>query len=235
MTHVRLDNVVMPEARQLKFSEPPRVLAGALSGDAVYAEVKRSHGKCLVLSVNINEGDLAFRTAFPIMVTNALGWFAGQTGELRPSLTTGSLTQIELVNENRQSGDELLLRSPAGNSQPLHVRGEASGTAAESAADQSVTLLAQSPRVSIPPLSECGVWSIVGATADETGESVAELAVNLASASETDVRTPPELIDQLPDSLAAGWFTRPIWFYLAAFACLLTVTEWWLYQRRVIT
>lgn len=216
MTHVRLDNVVMPAAKQLQFSQLPRVLAGSLSGDAVYAEVKRPNGKCLVLSVDINEGDLAFRTAFPIMVTNSLGWFAGQTGELRHSLATGTTTDIRLADESAQ--DELLLRSPSGSSQPLTQQGT----------DEDLHL-------STPLLSECGVWSVVSAKTNERSEPLAEVAVNLANDEETDLRIPVDIHQDQPHASVAGWFTRPIWFYLATVACCVTVGEWWLYQRRVIT
>lgn len=218
MTHVRLDNVLMPRAKQLKFTDTPRVLAGSLSGDPVYGEVKRSGGKCLVLSADINEGDLAFRTAFPIMVTNSLGWFAGQTGELRESLVTGSIAKVELPDAGSQSTVELTLSSPGGASQVLSVRG-----------------LQEASYLSIPPLDECGVWTIGNGTIASDAAPIVELAVNLANESETDLRTPAELLKDEPQILVAGWFTRPIWFYLTAAACLVAVAEWWLYQRRFIT
>jgi hypothetical protein len=217
MTHVRLDNVLMPEARQLKFTDQPHVLAGSLAGEPVYAEVKRSGGKCLVLSVDINEGDLAFRTAFPIMVTNSLGWFAGQIGELRESLATGSMTEVGVADADVESASEFLLLSPSLESQPLTVRGTV-----------------DNPHLSIPSLDECGVWSIARGTSDDAVPLI-DLAVNLANDAETDLRAPAELMTEEPQTLIAGWFTRPIWFYLTAIACLVTVTEWWLYQRRVVT
>ena len=34
---------------------------------------------------------------------------------------------------------------------------------------------------------------------------------------------------------AATWFSRPIWFYLVAFAWALAAGEWFLYQRRWIS
>ena len=46
--------------------------------------------------MNLDQGDLTFRTAFPIMATNALAWFAGQSGELRESLATGAVTEVAL-------------------------------------------------------------------------------------------------------------------------------------------
>jgi hypothetical protein len=63
-----------------------------------------------------------------------------------------------------------------------------------------------------------------------------ELACNLASRSESDIRVPDSLLKAIsPAALAAGWFTRPIWFYLIAAAWLLSTAEWYLYQRRWIS
>ena len=90
MAHVRLDNVLMPEARRLKFTAPKvQVLASSLADDALYAAIDRPEGKVLVLTVDLEKGDLPLQTAFPILVANALGWFAGTKGELRESLSTG--------------------------------------------------------------------------------------------------------------------------------------------------
>lgn len=262
MTHVRLDNVLMPQARQLNFEQPPRVLAGSVSGDPVYAEIKRPNGRCLVLSVNINEGDLAFRTAFPIMVTNSLGWFAGQTGELRQSLSTGAITRVELPETADGQAGDISLQSPGGGTKPLSLHGNelaesaavlpgSSGTDAETATPETATPESNSPEtatsetvvpvqdrpafVSTPPLDECGVWNVVSANTPEGTEPLATLAVNLASDSETDLRPPVELSAQNSDASVSGWLTRPIWFYLVVAACLLSVIEWWLYQRRMIT
>lgn len=232
MTHVRLDNVLMPAARQLTFPEPPHVLAGTVSGDPVYAEVKRTRGRCLVLSVDINEGDLAFRTAFPIMVANAMGWFAGRSGELRPSLSTGAMTVVDGTSASADRARQYELLSPSGTRHALEASELGTGALSE-----------QQVRLTIPPLAECGIWSVFAK--DQFRENTkkdrptalptAQLAVNLASPEETDVRTPADRITQSQQTQLAGWFTRPIWYYLAASALGLMVVEWCLYQRRVIT
>ncbi|MFV1968594.1 MAG: hypothetical protein ACC628_24500, partial [Pirellulaceae bacterium] len=147
------------------------------------------------------------------------------------SLATGSMTEIDLANADGRSEEALLLRSPSGDVQPLVVRGQAFDEQNEA----NVEAAAETLPVSIPPLDTCGVWRVVHGNANEEAEPIAEIAVNLANNSETDLRTPAELLKEKPDSLVAGWFTRPMWFYLTAAACLLTVTEWWLYQRRAIT
>lgn len=256
MTHVRLDNVLMPQAKQLKMTNPPHMLAKALSGDPIYSEVKGRPGKCLVLSVDIDEGDLAFRTAFPIMVTNALGWFAGQSAELRESLATGSLTQID-VPAAEDSTAPFQLRSPSGKSQFLSVRSAQIFQSSNSGrnpippansnakpTEQSgppeklpATDLSDNPaaHLAIPPLNESGIWTVTKGSGDNTAEPFAELAVNLANDNETDLRAPEILTKEVQPALAAAWFSRPIWFYLAMAACVITVVEWSLYQRRVLT
>ncbi len=147
MTHVDLDNAQISQARQLRAIGPSHVLAGTMSGDLVYAKLMRDNGRCLLLATDLDESDLAFRTMFPIMISNALVWFTRASGDLTSS-----------------------------------------------------TVVANG---------------------------------GLLNARETDLR-PADVIEetqsrQMP---VTGWFTRPLWFYLAAAACLLTVTEWFLYHRR---
>jgi hypothetical protein len=229
MTHVRLDNVLMPQARKLTFKSKPRVLAGALSGDPIYAALQREEGKVLVLTVNIDEGDLAFRTAFPILVTNSLGWFAGESGELRESLTTGSVTQVTLSKDQVPANATLKLLGPDGTETPLALPStpKASGDDPPAAAERQLT---------IGPLQHAGVWQVTATEENQPAEVIEELACNLASAAEADLRTPEAWRQtSVEERGIAAWFTRPLWFYLAIAAWLLTTVEWFLYQRRHIT
>jgi hypothetical protein len=218
MRHVRLDNVLLPDARQLQPTQPMQVLVQALSGDPLFAALERPHGKALVLTVNLDEGDLTFRTVFPIMITNSLAWFAGQSAELRESQSAGALAEIELPTESTPAASNLVLRSPAGE-QRLLPRGVAKTT--------------------VGPLDQCGVWSIVRespvpqAKQSEPVVPVVEIACNLASRAESELRAPASLVDRTARAaLISGWFTHPVWFYLVVLAWLLMAIEWALYQRR---
>ena len=92
-------------------------------------------------------------------------------------------------------------------------------------------------------MNEIGLWKLT-ATGPTTAkkvegpeiDSLAEVAVNLASERETDLRPLKELLDS-PESktIMAGWFGKPLWFYLIILACVLTSVEWFLYQRRFIS
>lgn len=226
MTHIRLDNVLVPQARQLQFKTPPHSLAKTLSGEIVYAEVKRPNGKCLALSVNLDSSDLAFRTAFPIMVANALGWFSGTTGELQASVPTGSVTTLQVETK----AADFSLVSPSEGTANTPVSATATGDSEAS--------------ITVGPLNEAGLWKLTAGKPSNSEmvdgpsniDPVAEVAVNLASERETDLRPLKELTES-PQSktIAASWFSKPIWFYLIVLACVLSCTEWFLYHRRFIS
>ncbi len=213
MAHIRLDNVLMPEARKLTFTQAagkPQVLAAALTGEPLLVALDRPEGKVLVLTVNLDKGDLPLRTAFPILVTNTLGWFAGGRGELREALAAGSITEVTLPQTPEAT---YLLLGPDGQTRKLPP-----GVA----------------RTTVGPLDQCGVWSIVADAPDAS--PIQEIACNLANRAESDLRT-PETLPSLGEepARAMGFAGRPIWFYLLAAAWLLAGLEWYLYQRRWIS
>ena len=216
MRHVKLDNVLMPEAHKVMPPEDATILASTVTDDPVYFSHTHDGRKLLLLTVNLDRGDLALRTAFPIMITNALGWFAGQEGELRESLASGAIAEIELPQVDEGT---LAIKSPQGTLQQLP---------------------AGLTEATIGPLDECGIWSVEAVGKDgqstETTKSLVELACNLSNRQESDLRVPEALLDSRESaSLAGGWFTRPLWFYLVALAWLWAGIEWFLYQRRWIT
>ena len=220
MRHVRLDNVLLPEAKQLIPAGGAKPLVMALSGDPLYFAVEQPGRKALVLTVNLDQGDLTFRTAFPIMATNALAWFVGQSGELRESLASGSVNELALPPT--RGADILVCLAPSG---------------------KTLDLPASATKAAIGPLDECGVWQVTtrvketsASSGTTSGEPIIEFACNLASRAESDLRVPESLLTAEPvAALAAGWFTRPIWFYLVLAAWLLATVEWFLYQRRWIS
>ncbi|MBN9121656.1 MAG: hypothetical protein J0I06_21340 [Planctomycetes bacterium] len=211
MAHVRLDNVLMPEARKLTFTPAagkPQVLAGTVTGDPVLALIERPEGKVVVLTVNLDQGDLPFRTTFPILVMNTLGYFTSQS-ELREALPTGATAEVTLP-----ATGEFVLKSPDGSAKTLPVGG----------------------KVTVGPFDKVGVWSVAP---DAPGAPpLDEFAVNLMSPAESDAR-PPEGLTSSPTAaesgLVSGFLGRPLWWYLIGLAWLLVAAEWYLYQRRWIS
>lgn len=226
MRNVRLDNVLLPQAKQLKPTIEHKTLVEAVSGDPLLFSIEESGRKLAVLTVNLEEGDLTFRTAFPILVSNALGWFAGEAGELRESLVAGAVTEVSLPTSRDESGTQSYqLRSPSGRLLPLPDGAE---------------------KVSLGPLQEAGIWTVERRQNDETSEAktkndeasaapLLEIACNLASSDESDIRLPEAWQAKSETALASvGWFVRPLWFYLIGSALVAAVAEWFLYQRRWI-
>lgn len=218
MAYVKLDNVIMPEARKLTLKGSPQVLASSINGEPLYAAYERPEGKVVVLTVNLDQGDLPLRTAFPIMATNALSWFTGNKGELRESLATGGVTDVEVPLTPPVEGAEAWLRAPGGHLRKL---------------PSNVT------KTTVGPMDECGIWSLVWKLpkADTKTEPVTfqEFACNLANRSESDIRPPENLVAKPDETLTASFGGRPLWFYLLAVAGMLTAVEWCLYQRRTIS
>jgi len=121
MSDVRLLGIRLPEARRVELSagvESTAIrLASAADRAALYIAIDRPAGRVLVLSGNLSESSLPLRSAFPIMMTNALGWLAGidRGDEFSPSLADGPLLQESDLRVPAGPGiqlSELKLRRP---------------------------------------------------------------------------------------------------------------------------
>ena len=218
MAHVRLDNVLLPEARKLNFTPAagtPQVLAGSVTGDPLFVLIERPEGKVVVLTVNLDLGDLPFRTAFPIMAMNTLGFFTGGQGELREALPTGATTELTLPVTSSPSPSQYVLRAPDGSIRKLP---------------------AGSTKTTIGPLDQCGVWAVLPDA--EAAVPIEEFAVNLMNKAESDLR-PPEGLKASGTVAEAGlggsFLGGPAWWYLTGLAWCLAAGEWYLYQRRWIS
>ncbi len=232
MRFVHLNNVLLPGARKIIPRESegrPHVLAETPEGEPVYVQWEekgsREHrdetpespkneaslgdpdlqpGKTLVLSAELKRGDLALRTAFPILVSHALGYFRGEGGELEKAYKTGEPVVLP-VDTNETS---VRLQAPDGSERTFPVE---SGT------------------VALGGLPSCGIWELI---ARETRRPI---ACNIADAGESDLRTAPNSLDAArPEVNRQSAALPPIWFVLTVLALVLTLFDWFLYQRRWI-
>ena len=165
----------------------------------------------LLLTVNLEEGDLPLRTVFPILMTNALNWFTENRGELSESLPTGAITEIDLASLNPTSEQQLTLVAPDGRRTELPSRVD---------------------RISLGPFDQCGVWRVVDLQKGEI--TLSERACNLANRDESDIRCLEPEGRTEPVVAASSFGQRPIWVWLIALSWLLLGLEWWAYQRRWI-
>ena len=219
MTHVRLDNVMFPNTKKLTFlTQTAKPVASCVGAETLFATLAHGDKKAVVLGVNLEQSDLAFRTVFPILASNAIAWFSSQSGELSLAIAGGDTARLNRSLSAGVPPENLWLISPG-----LQVKRQSGST--------------------VGPLKETGVWELFewdangNPTAENlrtTGKLVDRYAVNLESSSETDLRNTNDS-DRAPKQTSiASWFSYPPWYYLAILIGSLLVIEWGMYQRRVL-
>lgn len=253
LRNVQLSNVLIPEARQVTYAGPMESLVETIDGDVLCALLPRPTGDCVVVPVVLRTSDLAFRTVFPILISNILREFSGDVGERVSTRVAGEPLRLELPGvfaaDAGQAGEPVVggetgrrfgvgsvvaseaayvLMAPDGERQRLSV---ADSGGSESARG-SVTLMGG-------PLKSVGIWSVYRSEGRVAGANewlAAEVAVNLANECETNLRPSPESVlssDRV--EWVSSWFRGPLWSYLVPAAVLLLLAEWVLYQRRWIS
>jgi len=182
-----------------------KTLISTAEGFPLYGQFASDNQRALVLSVDLNQGDFALRTAFPILMSQALSYFRNSE-DLQKAYSTAEPVTLTLQTEKPQ----VILRSPSGHEAvfPCHT-----GT------------------VVLGRLGECGIWTVLE---PETGRELARIACNLFNATESNLRIVAEVPVQPEGSAVAHWLTRPVWHFLILLALFLTAMEWCLYQRRWI-
>jgi hypothetical protein len=205
LSHVKLEGLTLPAARRLTPKHPhTQTLATAVSGEPVLLAIDRPEGRVLVLTGDLEQGDLPLRTAFPILMSNALAWLTGQGDDLQEAVATGSTVEVTLPT----SASGLKLWAPDGRALPLAQGVE---------------------RLTVGPFDQCGLWRIA---AEPQGQPVKVIAVNLGSSRESDLSVPH--LEGIHPPEQSRWLLRPVWYYLLVLVILLGIVEWYLYQRRWI-
>ncbi|MDG2381934.1 MAG: VWA domain-containing protein [Pirellulaceae bacterium] len=208
MTHVNLENVVFPGARKLRFTTEYQTLAESLDGNPLYLASQRNGTRLLLLTTELLRGDLPLRTAFPILMSNAIAWFQDGNADLQSAIATGRTAQITLPHLAAGEQADWQISDPQGETRPV-----------------------QAGKVVIGPLDHVGFYELepMEEAGTETEIETVTLACNLASQTESDIRTTTNVSHW---SELGGWGHYPIWFYLTFAALLLSAIEWYLYQRR---
>ncbi len=222
LRHVRLTNVLMPQAVRLQPIAEHERLIDAVSGDPLYLRFPRDSGDVVVLCVDLDQSDLPLRTAFPIMLTNLVSWFAGVQDDHVKSMSAGTLSTMTLPGDIAQTlhktSGTMLLMSPSKTSHKLTFTGATA---------------------SVGPLNEVGVYSLMPPN-DELDRDLnkdfsepVSLACNLTNAGESNLQLMATSEDKsgVANAELGG---RPLWFYLIFVAFAFSLTEWALFHRRSI-
>ncbi len=246
LPHVSLTNVMLPGARELQLVDEAHPLLVEAGGGTLMASLVRGDDRIVVLAADLDSSDLPLRIAFPVLMTNAVNWFLGRTGELQPSLHTGELAEIPI---GAAGEEEWAWVDASGHVAPASVTGEQAVVGPVDRVgllnlgrrrDVEAVLDADAPGSGGEPQS-AGAEPATPASGNETiAEDVESasrtapvlLAVNLCDRNESDLRPRGEVSSETVT--VAGVGRRSLWFYLACLGLGLIVAEWFLYQRRIV-
>ena len=157
--------------------------------------------------------DLPLRVAFPMLLVNALDWFAGDQTDLLTTYPTGVRERVPL--DGVVGATQAEVKAPDGTVTQTPV------------IDGLATFYA----------SKVGYYDVAAQGAGGGTMAQIELAANLASPGESDIAPSTELLlggKQLeaPEAFAITR-SRKLWTYLILLAMALIVMEWVTYHRRI--
>ncbi|MCO8122244.1 BatA and WFA domain-containing protein [Stieleria sp. TO1_6] len=241
LRHVQLQNVILAGGRDLEVNEAlgtPTTLLETASGARVCVSVERNEGRVLLLASDLDSSDLPLRIAFPVLMTNAMNWFFRETGEIRPALATGQTSDVpwDIAAQSSAASASAGLVAPSGQRSIVTVaknRARLGPLAAVGiyrlTTDQTGSQTTQGNAAETEPDASQGADTV--ATAEEDDAAGTLIAVNLSDANESDLRVPQMQTSETAALPPAG---RSPWFYLILAATGLVITEWALFQRRVV-
>lgn len=157
--------------------------------------------------------DLPLRVAFPMLLVNALDWFAGDQADLLTTYATGSRQRVPL--------DGVVGATEA------EVSGPSNYKARTPVIDGLATFYG----------AKVGYYRLEAKAPNGASLAQIALAANLASPDESDIAPSTKLslggkALEAPEAFAIT-HSRKLWIYLILFAAGLIVVEWVTYHRRI--
>ncbi len=218
---VSLADINMSRASVFRLGSFDRPLAQMLKDPIVIAREQPGPAgvrKSVALGFDVRQSDLPLRVAFPVLLMNAMDWFAGDVDEDLGSFRTGQTLVV-----------------------PLRTGQKAKAPDSRIAQMKQVNLMLPSGQLTTVPVHE-GIVKLYGEQAGFYNLQVPELlrgfalALNLAAAEESSVLIRSELrlqkiVLRAPDAGQPA-LKRTLWPYLLLVALLLLLLEWWTYHRR---
>jgi len=168
----------------------------------LYLQFVSENQRTLVLTADLDQGDFALRTAFPIMITQALVYFRNSE-ELQRAYSTAERVKLTVQTEKTQ----IVLRSPSGKEELFPC---------------------QDGVVSLGILGECGVWTILE---PDTGQEITQIACNLFHATESNLRSATVSVQSETESdtlfVRPIWYYLALWaLFLTAAEWFLYQRRW---------
>ncbi|HZS37892.1 MAG TPA: VWA domain-containing protein [Polyangia bacterium] len=210
MRWVTLKDLNISHATRFALAPGDVAVAAALKQPIIAAR-ERDGRKTVALGFDLRRSDLPMRVAFPVLVVNALDWFAGADTGLLATYATGQPWRLPAP----PGASELAVTAPDGKTQraPVHD-GRASFYG-----------------------SSAGYYQVSPLPPSDAPAAMRQFAANLASSSESRIAPRAELIVDgrklPPPEPGRLGVRRSLWSYLILVALAIALVEWWTYNRRV--
>ena len=217
---VSLGDVNMTRSSVFKLGPGDHLLASMLKQPLIVAREQASRSgtnrRSVAIGFDLRQSDLPLRVAFPVLLMNAMDWFAGDVDDDLGSYRTGRTWRVPLRRKGGRGEGEVLaltqadLTLPGGELVPVPVH---EGHALYYG--QRVGFYTLRPGVLLAPLQ----WA---ANLADLTESTCALRSTLRLG-KTELRAP---------DAGQRAIRRELWPYLLLLALLILAVEWWSYQRR---
>jgi hypothetical protein len=208
LAHVNLQNVTFHRARQVVLNKKAAEAINSFEHPLLASWASASPSMVL-LAVDINQSDLPWRTAFPILMQNILNYLAGQSDDPVSAYRTG---------RNASLG--------------LHAPEQV--TAADSAG-QAVSVVKNENRIDLGPVFRSGLLTLRMPDRDKKLAFNLACAEESCIRGKNKTESSPGKSSDIDELLQASAFCAwPWWIILAVIVLVLSTVEWCLYQRRWI-
>ena len=248
LRHVHLENVLIGEAYEVKPPSTAQILASSFESPVLFADVTPKR-KIVFAAINILESDLPLRIAFPVIIANTIQWFQQSEGIHEFHLHTGEVLRYKVDLQPTPDAQINEADIPPENPQKILTVTGPEDKAWDVPVENDEILFDETLHAGFYKLSTTNEPATdkdesatdnenESAGSNEEADNQKQLwAVNLASETESHIGIADGIEDLLTESDVLGgssFFRYPPWIYLVFLAVILSVVEWFLYQRRRI-
>ena len=246
LQHVQLENVLIGKAYEVKPPPTSKILVRSFESPVVFVDVAPKR-KIVFAAINILESDLPLRIAFPVIMANTITWFVQRDRIEEYHLLTGAVLRYKFDFQEIEEVKRKLPQDILSENSQMTVK-------ITGPDDETWDIPIENDELRFDQTQLAGFYALTlsNATTDENAETHENLeeegttdengfkklwAVNLASETEANINAVEgieELVTESERISGSSFFRFPPWIYLVFLAVILSVVEWFLYQRRRI-
>ena len=209
LRHVHLENVQIGAAYHVTPPATAEVLARSFEDPVLFVNVTRNR-KIVFAAIDILQSDLPLRIAFPVIIANTIQWFQESSGIEEYHLYTGEVLTWKIDGDGTDAPATATITGPG---------------------DQTWETAPERGEILFDQTEIAGFYTL------KIGDNEKMWAVNLSDESESHIGADDTVEDLLTADVTlsgSSLLRYPPWVYLVFLSAVLSVVEWFLYQRRRI-